>query len=745
MREKTATDRDSRLRRLQDQLPEGGFPATVKSLPAVLLVLLLALAATTGVLLSGGDGDEVPAAFLDSQREIAAGAARSIGASATQGLGDLRTATAGASGDPGRVLDALVRNRRWRGAAVLAGADRALLAARGEQVPVQAVPARVDGAAVTSAVAANGEPVLIAAAALPDGRLLVATAAVRLPEPDADPSLRQSFLLTTLSGRVVGAVGPLAQDRGQAVDRLVADAAEAAAAGEPGALLGTRADRVQPTFAYARVSPAGSPEGLDLAVVATADGPLSSGSSGASGIVPAAVLALLAVAGFAVVRRVVTAPVLAARSDLLSLASGDLDAGIRPARTAEVARVVAAAELCRDRLTGGAGEGRPVTGRRPTARATAGVLAASVFAWSAGMLFAYRADEVDIPEGVVASVRAQTAKATDALRRSMNDGLADLAAVAAAGDGSRESLRPALEQVMANQTRYRSLYPVDPSGRPDGVLGRPPLRIGEPPARSAGLRQQNQTGRVPVIFAEVPLKDGSTLIGEYDLEHLGGLLRQVPGDARLVDADFRTISATDGFIAFEEVSGQALRDSAARARLGVAVGEARPGEDGPAILSAAAVLGGEVGRLGWTVVSEKPGAELALPVNQTRRHAQLVALIAALIALFGYGWLTFSALGPLRRVARAADQLVRGDLKSVIYPQRHDEVGTIASCLEICRQAVTQGPDRLGEVRRPQGAATDPTRLMKPVEAPAPHEPPRPATRRPPARTAPARAGKGAR
>ncbi|MGM1065103.1 HAMP domain-containing protein [Saccharothrix sp. Mg75] len=717
------------MRRLQEQLPETAFPATVRSLPALLLVLLLALAATTGVLLSTSGDDEVPAAFLDSQQEIALGAARSIGAAANQGLAELRTASVNAAGGADQVLDALLRNRRWRGAAVLADPGRSLLAARGEQVPVQSVPAAVEGAVVTSAVAPGGEPVLLVTAELPGGRLLTATTAVRLPEPDADDTLGQSFLITTLAGRVVAATGPLAQGRTPDVERLVTEAAEASTAGA-GVLLGAPGERGRRTYAHVRVAPSSSPESLDLAVVAVADGPLHSGSPGTSGIVPAVLLALLAVVGFVVVRRVLTGPVLAVRADLLSLASGNLDTAVRPARTAEVARVVAAAELCLDRLTGGSGDGRPVTGRRVTARATAGVLALSVFAWSAGMLVAFRPAEVDIPAGVVAGLRAQTAKATDALRRSMNDGLADLSAVAA-GAGTPEALRAALEQVMADQTRYRSLYLVDRSGRSGEPVGRPPLRIGEPPATGAGLRQQNQAGRVPVIFAEVPLEGGSTLIGEFDLEHLGTLLGHVPGHARLVDGDFRTISATDGFIAFEQVTDPALRDGATRAQRGGPVGDVQPGEDGPGVVSAAAVLGGEVGRLGWTVVSEKPGAELALPVNDVRRHAKLVALIAALIALFGYGWLLFSVLGPLRRVSRAADALVRGDLKSVIYPQRHDEVGTIASCLEICRQAVTQGPDRLGEVRRPKGAATDPTQFLKPVEKPAAHTPPprRPARR----------------
>ena len=742
MRHKTATVRSARLRRLQEQLPETAFPATVRLLPAALLVLLLALAATTGVLLSADGGDEVPVAFRESQQEIALGVARSIGATANQGLSELRTAAVDAVGEPNGMLDALVRNRRWRGAAVLSEPGRSLLAARGEQVPVQAIPAAVADAEVTPAVAAGGEPVLLITTRLPDGRLLTATTAVRLPEPDPDETLDQSYLITTLSGQVIAATGPLAQHRAPDVERFVVDAAKAAVAG-PGVLLGTPVDRVQRTYAHVRVAPSSSPDGLDLAVVAVAAGPLHSGSSGTSGLVPAALLALLAVIGFAVVRRVVTGPVLAARADLLSLASGDLDTDVRPARTAEVARVVAAAELCLDRLTGGSADLKPVGGRRVTARATACVLAVSVFAWSAGVLVAFRPAELDIPAGVVAGVRAQTARATDALRRSVNDGLADLSAVAADA-GSPEALRSALERTMADQTRYRSLYLVDRSGRAGEPVGRPPLRIGEPPATVAGLRQQNHAGRVPVIFAEIPLEGGSILVGEFDLEHLGTLLGHVPGHARLIDGDFRTISATDGFIAFEQVTDQALRDGATRAQRGGPIGDVQPGDDGPSIVSAAAVLGGEVGRLGWTVVSEKPGAELALPVNDVRRYARLVALIAALAALFGYGWLLFAVLGPLRRVSRAADALLRGDFTSVIYPQRHDAVGTIASCLEICRQAVAQGPDRLGEVRRPLGAATDPTQFLKPVEKPAAHPPPsRPPARRAAARASRPRAGRG--
>ncbi|HEY3464330.1 MAG TPA: hypothetical protein VGL47_04310, partial [Amycolatopsis sp.] len=66
-------------------------------------------------------------------------------------------------------------------------------------------------------------------------------------------------------------------------------------------------------------------------------------------------------------------------------------------------------------------------------------------------------------------------------------------------------------------------------------------------------------------------------------------------------------------------------------------------------------------------------------------------------------------------------RIAGGDTGAVVYPQRQDEIGTIASCVEICRQALTEGRDRLGEARRPAGAATDETELLqKIVDEPAP-------------------------
>jgi hypothetical protein len=341
------------------------------------------------------------------------------------------------------------------------------------------------------------------------------------------------------------------------------------------------------------------------------------------------------------------------------------------------------------------------------------LVAAAVLGWSAGLLVIFGSRNVAVPSSVVVSVRSQTAGAADALRRSVNDGLADLRAITTLDGKDPAALRPAVEALVAGQSRYRSVYLVDKDGREVFSAGREPLApVGRPPAE-AGIRQQNDTGRVPVLIAHAPLPaTGHALVGEFDHEHLAGLLGRAPGQVRLVNSGLRTIAATDGFVAFEELGEDGPRGSVARARQGNAVAgvQNRPGDR--AVVAAALVEGGTVGKLGWTVLAQQPVGELALPGNVLRRNALMLALAGVLLAMLALGWQHLMLIRPLRRVAKAADALRAGDRHTVIYPQHHDQIGTIAACLEICRQALTDGIGRLGEVRRPRGAATDATELI---------------------------------
>lgn len=706
-------------RALTDQLPESGFPSGLRTPSTTLLVLLLLLAGLCAVLLDVRESGTVSAAVAESQEQFVRGVSASIGASASQGIADLRTATAIPAATPEELLTRITQNQKWRGAAVLDATTRALVATRGEPVPVQALPATVIGTIVTPVVGADGTLRMVVVEAMPNAQLLVAARGAQLPEATIGGDLREALLLTTSAGQVIDSRGARPGQDDRELHRLVELASAAAVAGGRGSMTGATVSGLnggteQAAVAYAPVSSSGLAGTLGLAVVSVVHAPVTEGGPGSKGVIPALTLGGVAVFGFLLVQLVLVGPTRRLRSDALAVAGGRLTVRVRRrSATPEVRRIAAAFEQCRSTL--GGTPARTATGRRGMTAGLAVVLAAlAVLGWSAGVLLTIGSRDVTVPGAVVTSLRNQTAAATDALRRSVNDGLADLVAVASLTDGkSAAEVRPTLDRLVSGQSRYRSVYLVDENGRAKSVVGRPPLRTDEPPPAERGVRQQNDSGPVPVLFAHAPLPvGGQALVGEFDLDHLGRLLGRAPGTVRLVDSGLRTIAATDGFVAFAELGGDELRRSATDAGQGEPVARVQEGSAGRAVVVSAAMRGGAGGKLGWTVVAEQPVADLALAGNELRRNGMVVALVGALLALLMFGWQHLILIRPLRRVVAAADAIVAGRHGSVIYPQHQDQIGTIASCLEICRQALTDGVGRLGAVRRPRGAATEATELM---------------------------------
>jgi HAMP domain-containing protein len=701
-------------RALTDQLPEGGFPSGVNTPSSTVLVLLLLLAGLCAVLLDVRESGTVSEAVTESQEQLVRGAGSAIGASASQGIADLRTATAVPAATPEELLTRLLRNGKWRGAAVLNAGTRALVATRGEPVPAQSLPATVTSTIVTPVVGADGALRMVVADALPNARLLVAARGAQLPDSSISGG---TLLLTTGAGQVIDSRGAPPGKGEQDVNRLIGLASAAAAAGENGSMTGQpvagpKGGTEQPTVAYTPVSSSELDGTLGLAVVSVAHAPVAQAGPGGQGVLPALALGGMAVLGFLLVRLVLVGPIRRLRADALAVAGGRLTTTrVRSSSTREVNRIGAAVEHCRSTL--GATSARTPKRRKGIAAVIAvGTAAAGVLGWSAGVLLLVGGRDVAVPDAVVASVRNQTTAATEALRRSLNDGLADMVSVASLTDGGRpDALRAALDRLLAEQPRYRSAYLVDRSGGATSVVGRPPLRTAERPPAEPGLRLR-KSGSLPVLFADVPLPNGQALVGEFDLDHVSGLLDRAPGSVWLVDGDLHTIAATDGFVAFADLGGEELRRSAAEAGKGDAVARVRQGSGGRAVVASAAVRGGVSGKFGWTVVAEQPVTDLALAGNELRRNGMVVALVGVLLALLLFGWHHFVLIRPLRRVAAAADEIVAGRPGTVIYPQHQDQIGTIASCLEICRQALTDGVRRLGAVRRPSGAATDDTQLI---------------------------------
>jgi hypothetical protein len=723
---------------LSDQLPESGFPSGISTPSITVFALLLLHAGLCALLLDGSGSGTVSGAIAESQAQLVRDAGSAVGASASQGIADLRAVTAVPAATPEDLLTRLLRNGNWRGAAVLDARTRALVASRGEPVSVQSLPKTVTSTTVTPVVGGDGTLRVVVAEALPDAKLLVAARGTRLPDATPGGDLRETLLLTTSNGQVIDSRGTPPDKADKDVNRLVALASAAGAAGEKGNLTGRTVTgpkgRVeQPTVVYSPVSSAQVNGTLGLAVVSVVRAPVTAAGPGGNGLVPAIALGCVAAFGFLLIRRVLVTPVRRLRADAISVADGRLmTTRVRRSRTREVDRIAAAFEHCRSELGGEPERGGE---RKRTGMATwlaIGLTTVAVLGWSAGVVYTIGSQDVAVPDMVVSSIRNQTTAATEALRRSLNDGLADLTSLA--GGSKPDEVRSSLDELIAGQSRYRSVYLADEAGRATSVAGREPLRTTEPLPDEPGLSLRRAGAPVPVLFAYAPLANGQALVGEFDLDHIARLLGRAPGSVQLVDNGLRTIAATDGFIAFADLSVE-LRDSAIESGSGRPVAHTQEGTNGRAVIVSAPLRGGASGKLGWKVVAEQPVADLALPGNEMRRNAMVAALVAALLALLLFGWQYLLLIRPLRAVAAAADDIVAGRYKSVVYPQHQDQIGTIASCLEICRQAMTEGVRRLGGSRRPSGAATDATELIA-VVPPAPPRGSRGQARRPTTRKA---------
>ena len=696
---------DAGPRRLQAQLPESGYPGGVAAASWSLLVVLLLVSVMTATMLDGRTDGQASQAYLDVQRDLVADAAKSVGAAANQNLADLRMAVAGTANDsPEAVLDRLADGGDWRGTAVVSAADRSLLATRGEVVPTERLPA-VDGSALAVTTSPTGQALMLSVVTLQGGDLLAATSAIRLPTAGTETG--RALLLVTGTGKIISTSqnNPTAYDTTLA--KLVAAAGRKALTAEPGNLLGPAADGVQPAVAYAAAVPDDHDE-LGLAVISATNAPTTDPIPGGAGIPPAAALAIAAVAGFLLVRFTHVRPVRRLRADALAVASGALHTEVRTRGPAEVNRIATALRACQRTFLRTRSEDRRPRRSLPVATGLT-VATVAVLGWSGAVALVFTSQDAPVPPEVVATMRDQAAGASDALRRSLNEGVADLRAVA---EADRTTLPTTMRELAETRPRYRSVYVVDAAGRPGETAGREPLRTAEPVPTGAGLHQQGGTGRVPVIFAHVPLADGRALVGEFALSHLEALLSRAPGHARIVDGEFRTISATFGYVAFETVADGDLRRAVDKARGGAAVAEVARPDGTQAVVSGALLTGGAATELGWTLVAQRPVADLALPTNLQARDAQLVAMVAGLLAFFAFGWQLVTVVRPLRRLAKVADRLVAGDRTEHIVAQRHDEIGTVAGCLELCRQALNDGPARLGSVRRPQGTATEQTMLI---------------------------------
>ena len=653
-------------------------------------------------MLHGPSAATVPPGVVAEQQRDAQSLAGDIATAATSTAHDLQlVASSQAFDNPAndQLLSALsVVYPSWRGIALIDSNSHVLLAAHGETVPVETLDGvDLDRLTIRPATQPGDVPMMVSAVPLTGnraGQVLVVSTALRMTVSPPSGALRQYLQLVSAPGTVLDSAGAdVSTD--PSVRALLTTAAHAAAAG-PGALIGTHSpgpQPVEPVVAYAPVSTPAVTGDLGLAVVTATWLPVDNTPAQWPGLVPAAALLILAVGGMVLLRRGLVAPIRRLRADALAVASGGRADPVRGSRVTEVRRTAVALEHCRRILRGDAGPAPDTASRRTGVplRLLTGLVTLSLLGWSAAVFCTLGLQHAAVPAAVMAEQGLRLDRSTDALSSGLANSLTELKSAAQLNANKPSiQLQPLVDQ-LATDPEFRSVYVTDATGAVQQRGGRRPLRNGALPAGTdpGGVHQQNTSGRVPVVFAYARLSGGRMLIGEFDITRLAVPLQLAGEQVRVVDDGDRTIVDTQGYLAFDQLDDADLRAAALAARTAH-----EPNQVVGTTLVAARQLSvaGPAAALDWVVVAEQPVSALGIADNAVRGGAQAAALITTALAILLCGWYELVVVRPLRRVAAAAEQVAAGTATEPVYPQRQDEIGTVASCVEICRHTMTGSP-----------------------------------------------------
>jgi HAMP domain-containing protein len=722
---------------------------------AALLVLLLAVAAATALVLGRDDDPSLPRAVRDSQQHTAEDGAVALRAALDESTSDLQRSAAMFNAAKPVSPDAELRTlgsvyQKWRGTAIVGLDNGNLLAARGETVPLSGVdtrnlPAGLPPRLVTTASGATRLLVFAELDGTQGPELLIASDSLQVPSIATGGG--RTLQVIGPDGGILAANGPIPQ--GKAAKTLAARAArsvigrrpsETAASGgfdgPSGSLLGGMRNGDRTVAGYAGVTAGVAADGaaghrsaaLGLTVLTTVQVTLDTTYTGHRlfALGAAGVLLAFAAAVTWVLHRVLQRPLLTLHIEARRLARGDCARPVDPPRFGEPALIGNALENLRKQLLGARLQsGRAVSRRsqdRTGTRTVLVVCAVLLLSWGAPLLLLFnRADHVAVvPQQLVEDQRRRTETAADRVRQGLNEGYVDVASVATAvGAGSSDrTVRQVLDTTVEQHGRYRSLYLVDRHGT---VLA----RAGESPRTPVAARRREGVGLVddhgtePVIAARAPVPDssGRIVVGEYDITYLDGIITR-PGLGRtwLVDHRDRVVASSEGFRAFEPLPDHRthdLADSAGQDSIGALL------RDGDTTLAAAAPLVGSGAASTfhtWHVVSEQPASWLRLPEYDLQRRTMLAGLLGLAAAATCLGWLHIVVVRPLRALADAAEALAGGDRRTVLFPVHHDEVGSVVRSLELIRQRLVRERRAIGVPGAPPGpAAAPPGRTAPPT------------------------------
>ncbi|MFH9010802.1 HAMP domain-containing protein [Streptomyces sp. NPDC017943] len=659
----------------------------------------------------------------------------------------------GKPADPERVLSDLSRTyQKWTGTTVLDLESGKVLAARGETIPLGWLDKEVltGRHALTPRMVRleTGDVRLMTMALLDrkDGpqQLLVASNSLSVPAINLGPF--RSMAVVARGGEVLATEGfeqaealnsdaerdeltflqkqmsRLSEQAAARTEQNPVSAREPGSHGYPGVsgtLLGDSYNGRVATAGYASLASA-DPEqrrsvgaGLGLTVVAMLP-VVQEQAVGQErelyGLVAAGVLVVVGLLAAALLWRAVQRPLLALFLESRRLARGDLTRPVAVPRWGEAARVGAALERLRGQLSGtgtGTGTGPAAGGKgrrgRFGLRVSLAVTAVLLLLWCVpvGLLLNRTDASVSVPSTMVNDQRDRTDLVADRVRRALNEAQADLTSMTRLIDpDDPDATTDVLDDAVRKHTRYGSLYVVDPGGDVVARAGAEPHGGWDADAGTKGqdaplVRVTGEGGKKPVVQAGAPLPEhkGLTLVGEIRVEFLNSLLaRPGLGEVRVVDAEARTLAASDGFLAFEDLPRDSLTDLVRAGGVKVGAGPVENGlliREGRAVTVAAAAPfsgGGVAADIGWTVVSWQNAKHFEITPYEREDRSVLAGMLGLALIVVCLGWIHLVVVRPLRALADSAEKLADGDLKTVLYPRYHDEVGAVVRSLELVRQ-----------------------------------------------------------
>ncbi|MDO0935633.1 HAMP domain-containing protein [Streptomyces sp. DG2A-72] len=716
---------------------------------ALLCLLILALAGLTAKVLGPAGEPAVPKAVLSSQQYFAQDGAIALRASIDERVTDLnRTAAAlkaGEPADPERVLSDLSRTyQKWTGTTVLDLESGKVLAARGETIPLAWLDKDVltgENALTPRMVRLQTGDVRLMTMALLDWKdrpqqLLIASNSLSVPAINLGPF--RSMAVVARGGEVLATAGferaealnsdaerselsflqkqmtRLSEQAAKETEQDPVSAREPGSRGYPGVsgtLLGDSYNGRIATAGYASLASA-DPEqrqsvgaGLGLTVVAMLP-VVQEQAAGQErelyGLVAAGVLVIFGLVAAALLWMAVQRPLLGLFLESRRLARGDLTRPVAVPRWGEAARVGAALERLRGQLSDGRAEtsSGKATGRRGRLglRVPLALTAALLLLWCVpvGLLLNRTDASVSVPNTMVNDQRDRTDLVADRVRRALNEAQADLVSISRLIDADDpDATRGVLDDALRKHTRYGSLYVVDEGDVVARAGAEPDSAWSEDEEGDSLVRVSGEGGKKPVIQAgaAVPDHKGMTLVGEVRVEFLNSLLnRPGLGEVRVVDTKARTIAASDGFLAFEGLPRESLTDLVRAGSVRVGAGPVENGlliREGRSVTVAAAAPfsgGGVAADIGWTVVSWQNAKHFEIAPYEREDRSVLAGMLGLALIVVCLGWIHLVVVRPLRALASSAEKLADGDLKTVLYPRYHDEVGAVVRSLELVRQ-----------------------------------------------------------